>query len=154
MAALAAVTVQLGRVHLRRTRERNSAVYLSELEEHAVAGALLGDEELTAVAPGVAVRSFRTTNLDVTLVRLDPGAEYVAPVPTRTGTLLNLGAHDVELELNGERQLCAGGMYRTVPGFRRWRVANPGDDVVHVARVEHLTSGTAGRPSQPGPAGS
>jgi predicted MFS family arabinose efflux permease len=137
MAVLSAVTVQVGRVHLRRTRQRNAEVYLSEL------GALeLDDAGFAPVADGVDVQQRLTENLDVTVMRLAPGAEYVAPVPTRTGTLLNMGGHDVELELNGERQLCAGGMYRTVPGFRRWRVANPGPDPVLVARVEHRTSGT------------
>lgn len=152
LAGLSAVTVQAGRVHLRRTRERNSAVYLSELEEHVTSGdetsgdETSGDEGFIEAADGVDVRTFRTQNLDVTLLRVAPGAEYVAPVPTRTGTLLNLGDHDVELELNGERQLCAGGMYRTVPGYRRWRVANPGAVEIRVVRVEHLTSGTASTP--------
>jgi predicted MFS family arabinose efflux permease len=137
MAALAAVTVQVGRVHLRRTRQRNAEGYLAEL------GALeLDDAGFAPVAEGVDVQRRLTENLDVTVMRLAPGAEYVAPVPTRTGTLLNMGGHDVELELNGERQLCAGGMYRTVPGFRRWRVANPGEEPILVARVEHRTSGT------------
>lgn len=137
LAMLAAVTVQIGRVHLRRTRQRNAEVYLSELGQLEV-----DDAGFAHMADGVDVQERRTANLDVTVMRLAPGAAYAAPVPTRTGTLLNMGGHDVELELNGERQLCAGGMYRTVPGFRRWRVANPGPVAVLVARVEHRTSGT------------
>ena len=137
MAILSAVIVQFGRVHLRRTRQRNAEGFLSEL------GALdLDDAGFMPAADGVDVQRRLTDNLDVTVMRLAAGAEYVAPVPTRTGTLLNMGGHDIELELNGERQLCAGGMYRTVPGFRRWRVANPGSEPVLVARVEHRTSGT------------
>jgi predicted MFS family arabinose efflux permease len=136
MAGLAAVIIQFARVHLRRTRERNAEAFLSQLGELEV-----DDAGFMPIADGVDVQQRRTANLDVTVMRLAPGADYVAPVPTRTGTLLNMGAHDIELELNGERQLCAGGLYRTVPGFRRWRVANPGATPVLVARVEHRTSG-------------
>jgi predicted MFS family arabinose efflux permease len=136
MAGLAAVIIQFARVHLRRTRERNAEAFLSQLGDLEV-----DDAGFMPIADGVDVQQRRTANLDVTVMRLAPGADYVAPVPTRTGMLLNMGAHDIELELNGERQLCAGGLYRTVPGFRRWRVANPGAAPVLVARVEHRTSG-------------
>jgi predicted MFS family arabinose efflux permease len=136
MAGLAAVIIQFARVHLRRTRERNAEAFLSQLGDLEV-----DDAGFMPIADGVDVQQRRTANLDVTVMRLAPGADYVAPVPTRTGTVLNMGDHDIELELNGERQLCAGGLYRTVPGFRRWRVANPGATPVMIARVEHRSSG-------------
>ena len=137
MAALSAVIVQFARVDLRRTRERNAEAFLSQLGELEV-----DDAGFTPLADGVDVQRRLTADLDVTVLRLAPGADHVAQVPTRTGMVLNMGAHDIELELNGERQLCAGGLYRAVPGFRRWRVANPGPVPVLVARVEHRTSGT------------
>jgi MFS family permease len=136
MALLAGIIVQYARVHLRRTRQRNAEAFLSQLGDMEV-----DDEGFTPIAEGVDVQPRRTANLDVTVLRLAPGADYVAPVPTRTGAVLNMGEHDIELELNGERQLCAGGMYRALPGFRRWRVANPGAASVLVARVEHRSSG-------------
>jgi len=138
LTALSALTVQIGRVHLRRTRERQSSAYLEQLGGDLAAS----DVELTVQGQGVALRSFQTSDLEVMLIQLDPGAHYLAPVPTRTGTLLNLGGHDVELELNGERQLCAGGMSRTVPAYRPWRVANPGPGTVRVAHVGHVISGS------------
>lgn len=141
VALLSAGTVQIGRLHLRRTRARNSEAYLSELEPHQ----LDSDIGFEVVATGVEVRTFRTVNLDVTLMRISPDGTYTPPVPSRTGTLLNLGDHDVMLELNGEQQMCAPGMYRVAPAFRRWRVSNPGPSAVRVVRVEHLTSGTVHR---------
>ena len=137
MAALAAVIVQFARVHLRRTRERNAEAFLSQLGDLEV-----DDARFVPLAAGVDVQHRLTSDLDVTVLRLAAGADHVAEVPTRTGMVLNMGTHDIELELNGERQLCAGGLYRAVPGFRRWRVANPGPVPVLVARVEYRTSGT------------
>jgi predicted MFS family arabinose efflux permease len=134
LAAMSAATVQIGRVQLRRTRQRIVESHLQEIRTLDLAGDAPGPG-----TDGVTMWHRATPNLDVTLVRLEPGAEHQPAVPTRTGTLVNLGTSEIVVSFDGSDTPCAPEEFRTLPGFRRFGIRNPGPAAVVVARVERRT---------------
>ena len=128
LSAGAAVTAIIGRTHLRRTRRRASAAYLTEIDPLTLEGA-------EPVGDGVEARDHRTAHLDVTLFRLEPAAEYDVPPITRSGVVLVLDGDEFRLRVAAIDSVARVGEHLPLPANRTWRLRNTGSRALVVARA-------------------